>query len=144
MVIDFGGRFPSGYCSDITRTIFVRGRKPNEEMLRIYEIVLDANRRASRAVRAGMSWKAYDKTARDFITKAGYDKYFTHSIGHSLGLDVHDTYDYKNDAIAVGAVLTCEPGIYLPGKGGIRIEDDLVITKRGTTRLTHTPYARPS
>jgi len=144
VVIDFGGRFPSGYCSDISRTIFMRGKKPAAEMLRIYNIVLSANRRASRAVRVGMSWKAYDKVARDFITKAGYGDYFTHSVGHSLGLDVHDSYNYKNDPIKADTVLTCEPGIYLLGKGGVRIEDDLLITKKGAERFTHAPYAKPS
>ncbi len=140
VVLDFGGVFPGGYCSDVTRTIFVPGKKPKAELVHIYEIVREANKKALSALSAGMRWKEYDGVARAHITDAGYGKYFTHGLGHSLGLEAHDPYDYAHDAFEIGNVLSNEPGIYLPGVGGVRIEDDIVITKTGARNITPAPY----
>lgn len=140
VVMDFGGVFPGGYCSDITRTVFVPGKKPTAKMQEIYEIVLGANQAARKALKPGMLYKDYDKVARDYIDKRGYGKYFTHGLGHSLGLEAHDPFDYENAPLEVGTVFTDEPGIYIDGVGGVRIEDDLVVTASGAERLTTAPY----
>lgn len=140
VVMDFGGIFPGGYCSDLTRTVFVPGKKPHTELYTIYRIVLEANKKALRALSPGMTWKEYDRVARAHITDAGYGKYFTHGLGHSIGLEAHDPYDYAHDAFEAGNVLSNEPGIYLPGIGGVRIEDDIVVTKNGARNITPAPY----
>jgi Xaa-Pro aminopeptidase len=140
VVMDFGGLFPGGYCSDITRTVFVPGKAPNPEMIKIYQTVLKANQAAHKALKAGLTWREYDQVARDYINKAGYGQYFTHGLGHSLGLVAHDPYDYEHDPFAPGTVVTNEPGIYIDDFGGVRIEDDVVVTKTGAKRLTTAPY----
>lgn len=140
VVMDFGGLFPGGYCSDITRTAFVPGKEPDDRMVEIYNIVLEANKAALEAVKPGIHWKEFDKVARDRIEQAGYGKYFTHGLGHSLGLVAHDPFDYENDPFEVGTVVTDEPGIYVDGLGGVRIEDDLVVTANGAELLTTAPY----
>ena len=140
VIIDFGALMSSGYCSDITRTIFVPGKKPLPKLLEIYKIALEANRRALKGIKKGMSWKDYEKIARDYITEQCYGKKFIHGLGHSLGLEVHDPYDYKHDGITKQVVFTNEPGIYLPGIGGVRIEDDLVMRKDGVKKLSRAPY----
>lgn len=141
VVMDFGGRFPGGYCSDITRTAFVPGKKPDAQIVEIYNLVLAANKAAFKALKPGMMSREFDKVARDYLTKAGYGEYFSHSLGHSLGLVAHDPYDYENDPFEAGMVVTDEPGIYLAGVGGVRIEDDLVVTAGGAENLTKdAPY----
>lgn len=140
VIMDFGGVFPGGYCSDITRTAFVPGKQPSKRIQEIYEIVLKANQAARKGLRPGVTYREFDKIARDYITKNGYGQYFTHGLGHSLGLVAHDPYDYEHDAFDVGTVVTDEPGIYIDGFGGVRIEDDLVVTSEGNERLTNAPY----
>lgn len=140
VVMDFGGIYTGGYCSDITRTAFVPGKKPQAKMVEIYNVVLEANKKAFRALKPGIMWKEFDKIARDHISDAGFGKYFTHGLGHSLGLVAHDPYDYENDPFQEGMVVTDEPGIYIEGLGGVRIEDDVVVTTDGAERLTLAPY----
>lgn len=140
VIMDFGGLYPGGYCSDITRTVFVPGKKPDKKMVEIYNTVLAANKKAFKALKPGIMWKQFDKIARDVITEAGYGKYFTHGLGHSLGLVAHDPFDYDHTPFGVGMVVTDEPGIYIEGFGGVRIEDDVVVTADGAERLTNAPY----
>ncbi len=142
VIMDFGGVYPGGYCSDITRTAFVPGKKPESEMVRIYNVVLEANQAALKALTPGMMWKEFDKVARDYIEEAGYGEYFTHGLGHSLGLVAHDPFDYEQDGFEAGTVVTDEPGIYVAGLGGVRLEDDLVVTAHGVELLTTAPYWR--
>lgn len=140
LVLDFGGVFPGGYCSDLTRTIFVPGKKPDIKLLEIYAIALHANKKAFAALKPGISWKEYDSAAREYITKCGYGKYFTHGLGHSIGLEVHDPFDHEQGTFVSGMIFSNEPGIYIEGFGGVRIEDDLVVTKTGARNLTPAPY----
>ncbi len=140
VVMDFGGIYTGGYCSDITRTAFVPGKKPDARLVEIYKVVLDANRKAAKVLKPGIMYTEFDRVARDYIESCGYGKYFSHGLGHSLGLVAHDPYDYLNDPFQEGMVVTDEPGIYIEGFGGVRIEDDLVVTADGFERLTNAPY----
>ena len=139
-MVDFGGLFPNGYVSDITRTLFVPGKKPAPKLAEAYRVVLVAHKKAFDILKPGIMWSEYDHTARSYIKEQGFGEYFAHGIGHSLGLEVHDPYDYDQEPIREGMVITIEPGIYLPGLGGVRIEDDVVITRDGAKKLSHAPY----
>ena len=139
IVIDMGARL-RGYCSDLTRTISA-GPFP-EEFKSIYEIVFEAQQTAIERVEAGMSGKDAHALAADVIDSYGYDEYFGHGLGHGVGLDVHEApYLGKSsqDTLEDGMVFTIEPGIYLPGRGGVRIED-IVVLEQGRARvLSHAP-----
>ena len=139
LLLDFGARV-GGYCSDITRT-FVIGRA-SEEQREIYEIVRLANERAVRAVRPGMTGRDADGVARDYIQDRGFGDLFGHSLGHGIGLEVHEAPRLAKTAespLVEGAVVTVEPGIYRPGWGGVRIEDDVHLSAGGTQVLTRFP-----
>jgi len=136
VILDYGARW-KGYCSDITRTIAL-GR-PNERLVEIYEVVKEAQERAYRAAREGVPARDVDQAARETIAKAGYGEYFPHRTGHGLGLDVHEEPYIGPDGTTVlenGMTFTIEPGIYVPGLGGVRIEDDIVIRDGRGKRLT--------
>ena len=139
LLMDFGAEV-SGYCSDVTRTV-VMGRASDEQR-EIYETVRGANERAARGVRAGMSGRDADAIARHYIDRAGYGDLFGHSLGHGIGLEVHEAPRLArtaDGALPEGAVVTIEPGIYRPGWGGVRIEDDVVLGADGPHILTEFP-----
>jgi len=139
MIVDFGA-VVDGYASDLTRT-FVLG-EPDPEAARIYAVVREANAAGRAAVRPGIPAEAVDQAARAVIEDAGYGPYFPHRTGHGLGLEVHEPpYLVAGDTtpLQTGMVFTVEPGIYLSGKGGIRIEDVVVVTENGGESLTAFP-----
>ncbi|MBP3622379.1 MAG: aminopeptidase P family protein [Lachnospiraceae bacterium] len=140
LTMDFGCIY-KGYCSDMTRTIFI-GSNPVKEQQEVYEIVLKAQLEAMKYIKPGMKCSDIDAVARDIITAAGYGEYFGHGLGHSVGLYIHEEprFSRKCDTILEeGMVLTVEPGIYLPGKFGVRIEDLILVTKEGYKNLTTSP-----
>jgi Xaa-Pro dipeptidase len=136
LIMDFGLTL-NDYSSDITRTIAVG--EPASEMKRVYETVKAANAAGRAAAKPGVTCEAVDKAARDVIEAAGYGEYFTHRTGHGLGLEGHEPpYIVAGNDLVLqpGMTFTVEPGIYLPGKGGVRIEDNVVITEAGCESLT--------
>jgi Xaa-Pro aminopeptidase len=139
VVFDFGGNV-EGYKSDITRTVHVG--EPGDEFRRVYELVERARRAAFAAVRPGAPCASIDAAARDIIAAAGYGEFFIHRAGHGLGLDVHEEpYLVAGNAepLRAGMVFSDEPGVYLPGKFGIRIEDTVVCTATGGELLNNAP-----
>ncbi|ARK31714.1 M24 family metallopeptidase [Halalkalibacter krulwichiae] len=129
-----------GYCSDITRTIILG--QPTEQQEQIYSTVLKAQEETLHICREGTILGDLDRKARSIISNAGYGEYFPHRIGHGLGSEVHELpslNETNNDRLQVGMTFTIEPGIYLPGVGGVRIEDDVLITKQGHECLTKFP-----
>ena len=139
VTMDFGASY-NGYCSDMTRTVAVG--YATEEMKEVYETVLKAQTAAIAYTKAGVIGKDVDMVARKVITDAGYGEYFGHGYGHSLGLEIHEKPNVNPgnpEAMPVGAVCSAEPGIYLPGKFGVRIEDVTIITEDGTINITKSP-----
>ncbi|MFA6730287.1 MAG: aminopeptidase P family protein [Eubacteriales bacterium] len=139
ITLDFGAKY-KGYCSDMTRTV-VLGRA-DDEMRHVYSVVLEAQISALSAIKGGMTGREADGIARDVIAKAGYGKYFGHSLGHSLGIEIHERPNFSpksETVIPPGAVMTVEPGIYIENKFGVRIEDMVVITPGGVENLTKSP-----
>ena len=129
-----------GFCSDMTRTFFFG--EPDEESGKVYETVLKAKLAAEEAIRPGVPLREIDKIARDIITEAGYGPYFTHRLGHFIGYDVHEAGDVSqaSDIVAKpGMIFSIEPGIYLPDKVGVRIEDLVLVTEDGAKVLNHYP-----
>ncbi|MGE7272950.1 M24 family metallopeptidase [Brevibacillus panacihumi] len=129
-----------GYVSDITRTFAVG--EVDGKLREIYEIVLAANEAAIAAIKPGVTFAHLDKTARDVISAKGYGEYFMHRLGHGLGMDVHEypsVHGENQEVLRPGMVFTIEPGIYLPGLGGVRIEDNVLVTETGVEVLTKFP-----
>ncbi len=137
--IDFGAKY-QGYCSDTTRTFCIG--KPDAEMVRIYNTVLEAQKAGIAAAKGGIIGWEVDAAARQVIEDAGYGEFFGHNFGHSLGLDVHEPPNAartEQRPLPVGAVISAEPGIYIPGKYGVRIEDVLYLTEDGNEDITLLP-----
>jgi Xaa-Pro aminopeptidase len=139
ITMDFGAMY-QGYCSDMTRTVALG--YATEEMEKVYNTVLEAQLAGLAVSKAGVPGKDIDGAARKVIADAGYGEYFGHGYGHSLGLEVHEapSPNGANDKpMPVGAVCSAEPGIYLPGKFGVRIEDVLIFREDGYEDITHSP-----
>ncbi|MRH43155.1 M24 family metallopeptidase [Aquibacillus halophilus] len=135
VTLDFGALY-NGYCSDITRTVAVG--KISEELNTIYHTVLEAQLRGMQGIKAGITAKEADDLTRNYIKEKGYGDYFGHSTGHGLGLEVHEGPGLSfrsKEVLKEGMVVTVEPGIYIQGIGGCRIEDDTLITKEGNEPL---------
>ncbi len=136
IIIDMGARL-NGYCSDMTRTVFLG--EPGEEFKKIYNVVKDAQKRAKERIRAGITAREADSFSRDFITEKGLGKYFLHSLGHGVGIAIHEAPALSKRSrknLKIGMVITIEPGIYLPGKGGVRLEDMAVVKEDGVDVIT--------
>ncbi len=136
VIIDMGARF-DGYTADLTRTVWVG--EPDPRLAEIHPIVERANAAAQSAVRSGVSGRAVDATARRVIADAGYGDAFIHGLGHGVGLAIHErpsAGQQSDDTLEAGNTLTIEPGIYLPGWGGVRIEDIGIVTADGFDCLT--------
>ena len=139
VTMDFGASY-MGYCSDMTRTVAVG--HATEEMREVYATVLKAQTDAIAATRAGVAGRDIDAVARKVIADAGYGQYFGHGYGHSLGLEIHESPNVNPgnaEPLPIHAVCSAEPGIYLPGKFGVRIEDVTIITENGAADITNSP-----
>jgi Xaa-Pro aminopeptidase len=140
VLIDWGAKL-QGYCSDMTRVVALGKMKP--KLGEIYQIVLEAQLAGIDAIAPGAKLTDVDEAARQVVKKAGYAKFFGHGLGHGLGLDIHEAPRLSPQAgdgvLEPGHVVTVEPGIYLPGVGGVRIEDDVAVTGTGHRVLTHLP-----
>ncbi|RKY23956.1 MAG: Xaa-Pro dipeptidase, partial [Planctomycetota bacterium] len=139
VLFDWGAKV-GGYCSDLTRVVFP-GKIP-PKFREIYDVVRQAQQAGIDAVRASVRCTTPDAAARAVIEQAGYGEQFTHSLGHGIGLDIHEAPGLArksagaSEVLRAGMVVTVEPGIYLPGLGGVRIEDDVLVTATGCRRLT--------
>ena len=139
ITLDFGAIY-KGYCADMTRTVALG--YATEEMEKVYNTVLKAQCAAIAATKAGVKGKDVDAVARNVIAEAGYGSYFGHGYGHSLGLEVHEAPNCNpagETVMEVGVVTSAEPGIYLPGKFGVRIEDVVIFRENGCENITHSP-----
>ena len=139
VTMDFGLML-KGYCSDMTRTVAIG--YATEEMKKVYDTVLQAQLAGIAATRAGVKGREVDAAARKVITDAGYGEYFGHGYGHGLGMEVHEAPNCNPSGDVVmqaGMVTSAEPGIYLPGRFGVRIEDVVIFTDDGCENITHSP-----
>ena len=139
ITMDFGCKV-EGYCSDMTRTVALG--QPSEEMEQVYAAVLAAQKAGINAARAGVAGREIDEAARRVLREAGYGEYFSHSFGHSLGVDIHESPNASSKEtrpMPVGAVISAEPGVYIPGKFGVRIEDVLILHENGCEDITRSP-----
>lgn len=130
LMLDYGVKV-SGYCSDFTRTLFIG--KPSKFQRKIYNIVLKAQLAAIRKIKIGSNAKTIDRAARSLIANSGYGKYYTHGTGHGVGKKIHEAPSFKpnsEDRVPNNRVVTAEPGIYLPHKFGVRIEDMIRVAKK--------------
>ena len=137
VTVDFGAQY-QGYCADMTRTVMVG--EPSEQQRRLYAIVLEAQQRGVAACKPGMTGKELDEVCRGYIRENGYTEEFGHGTGHGVGLYIHENprlnVRAENDVLKPGMVVTIEPGVYLPGWGGVRIEDMVLVTDTGCRRLS--------
>ena len=136
ITMDFGAKF-GGYCADMTRTVALGN--PSDEVRKVYQTVLDAQKMAQSAVMAGKNCHDIDAIARDYIDKEGYVGRFGHGLGHSVGIDIHENPRFSTACNAIlkeNQVMTVEPGIYLPGVGGVRIENSVIVKKDGCVSMT--------
>lgn len=143
ITVDFGAVY-KGYCSDITRTVWLGSL--DDKSLNILKVVRTAHDRALEAVRPGLRGFEADKIARDIIAEAGFAEAFSHSLGHGVGLAVHEAPGLRKESqtlLQAGMLVTIEPGIYLPGVGGCRIEDLTALTETGREVLSRSPYQEP-
>lgn len=141
ITMDFGARY-GGYNTDMTRTVAVGS--VTDEMRTVYNIVLDAQLKALDAIRAGANCKSIDAIARDLIYGAGYEGKFGHGLGHAVGIEIHESPRFSPSVsddvvLEAGMMMTVEPGIYLPGKFGVRIEDSVIVTETGYDNLANSP-----
>ncbi len=139
VTMDFGCKV-EGYCSDMTRTVALG--QPTQEMEAVYNAVLAAQKAGINAARAGVTGREIDAAARKVLQEAGYGEYFSHSFGHSLGVDIHESPNASSREtrpMPAGAVISAEPGVYIPGKFGVRIEDVLILNKTGCEDITRSP-----
>ncbi len=144
VVLDFGARF-DGYCSDMTRTVWV-GRVADPALRRAVDVVLASQAAGVAAVGPGVRCAEVDRACRQVIAGAGWADAFVHGTGHGVGLDIHEAPSVAAtsvDTLEVGHVVTVEPGVYFPGLGGVRIEDTVVVTDDGCRPLTSTPKIGP-
>ena len=139
ITMDFGCKV-EGYCSDMTRTVALG--QPTQEMEEVYAAVLAAQKAGINAARAGVPGSEVDEAGRRVLREAGYGEFFTHSFGHSLGLDIHEAPNAspgENRLLPAGAVISAEPGVYLPGQFGVRIEDVLILKEGGCEDIARSP-----
>ncbi|HEX2922875.1 MAG TPA: M24 family metallopeptidase, partial [Chloroflexota bacterium] len=139
IIIDWGARV-KGYCSDITRTVVLG--EADKQFKDLYKVVLEAQTRAEERIRAGMAGAKADSLARKVIEAAGYGEQFGHGLGHGVGLAIHESPRVgraSEDVLEDGMVFSVEPGVYLPGWGGIRIEDLVLLQGGKVTVLSHAP-----
>jgi len=148
LLIDWGAQ-GAFYKSDLTRVLWSNNNvptqsrnKPSDKLRAVHAVVKEAQRRAIATIRPGASSKAVDAIARGYIDEQGYGEFFNHGLGHGFGLQIHEAPFFRPNTdvkLEAGMVVTCEPGIYLPEWGGVRIEDDILITPDGSEILTHCP-----
>ncbi len=139
ITMDYGAKY-HGYCADMTRTVALG--EPSEDMRKVYQVVYDAQAMSERALKKDSMTDAVDAVARDYIDSMGYAGRFGHGLGHSLGIDIHENPRLSvscHETVKSGHVLTVEPGIYLPGVGGVRIENTCVVRESGNEALTYAP-----
>ncbi len=140
VIIDMGARY-DGYCSDMTRTMFIN--EPDDTLKEIYRTVRDAQKMAIAKIKAGLTGREIDQISRDFIKQKGFGRYFNHSLGHGVGIAVHEAPSFSmryKKQIKKGMIVTVEPGIYIPGLGGVRLEKMILINDNDCSDLSSSKW----
>ncbi len=140
VIIDMGARY-DGYCSDMTRTMFIN--EPDDTLKEIYRTVRDAQKMAIAKIKAGLTGREIDQISRDFIKQKGFGRYFNHSLGHGVGIAVHEAPSFSmryKKQIKKGMIVTVEPGIYIPGLGGVRLEKMILINDSDCSDLSSSKW----